>query len=323
MQSRIASQIAQYATVENMHAALSDINTYWKKSHHSNRFHSTTQAKNHIDLYAQAIKRGIENSGNIRVVSIGSGDGMVEVQVAQRLEVLGVTDYEFHLLELSPIQNERAQKKVKDANLSGTVLTFETDLNTWAATTTYGAAMAHHSLHHVVELEHLFDQVKTALDDGGVFATFDIIGRNGHMRWPETYTVVNALWHSLPAEKQKHSVLKWSSEDYRDHDCSTQGFEGIRAQDILPELLKRFEFQTFYAWGGLTDVFVGRGYGPNFDPAEPADRRFIDLVDELNEALLENGTIKPTTLCAVMQKEKVAAPLIYRGRTAQKMVRKV
>ncbi len=323
MQSRIDAQIAQYATVEDMHAALSDINVYWKKAHHTARFREATQTQNHIDLYAQAFKQGFEASGNTRAMSIGSGDGMVEVQVAQKLEKLGVTDYEFHLLELSPIQNERARKKVKGAKLSGKFVTFDADLNTWEASTTYGAAMAHHSLHHVMGLEHLFDQVKSALDDGGTFATFDIIGRNGHLRWPETYNVVNALWHSLPEEKQKHAVLKWTSEDYRDHDCSTQGFEGIRAQDILPELIKRFQFHTFFAWGGLTDVFVGRGYGANFDPAKPADRKFIDLVDELNETLIENGTIKPTTLCAIMQKEKVRKSRTYRGRTAKKMLRKV
>ena len=133
---------------------------------------------------------------------------------------------------------------------------------------------------------------------------------------------MNALWRALPAEKQKHAVLKWTSEDYRDHDCSTQGFEGIRAQDILPELIKRFEFHTFFAWGGLTDVFVGRGYGANFDSAEETDRKFIDLVDDLNEVLIENGSIKPTTLCAIMQKEKVSNPQTYRDRTAEKMLRK-
>tara|TARA_R110002074_G_scaffold2285_19_gene13654 strand:- start:2722 stop:3744 length:1023 start_codon:yes stop_codon:yes gene_type:complete len=323
MQSRIEAQIAQYASVENMHASLSDINTYWKKAHHGARFREATKTLNHIDLYAQAFKTGFERSGNTRAMSIGSGDGMVEVQVAQKLEALGVTDYEFHLLELSPIQNERARKMAKDANLSGKFVTFDADLSEWKATTTYGAAMAHHSLHHVMGLEHLFDEVKSALDDGGTFATFDIIGRNGHMRWPETYEVVNALWHSLLEEKKKHAVLKWTSEDYRDHDCSTQGFEGIRAQDILPELIKRFEFHTFFAWGGLTDVFVGRGYGANFDPSVTADCKFIDLVDNLNEVLIENGTIKPTTLCAIMQKEKVRKPQIYRGRTAKKMLRKV
>ena len=323
MQSRIDAQIAQYANVENMHAALSDINVYWKQRHHNARFYETTGSKNHIGLYAEAFKQGFENSGNTRAMSIGSGDGMVEVQVAKKLEELGITDYEFHLLELSPIQNERARKMVKDANLSGRFETFDADLNDWEATTTYGAAMAHHSLHHVVELEHLFDQVKSSLVDGGTFATFDMIGRNGHMRWPETYQFVNALWHALPAEKQKHLVLKWTSENYRDHDCSTEGFEGIRAQDIMPELIKRFNFSTLFTWGGLTDVFVGRGYGGNFDPAVEADRKFIDLVDELNEALIENGTIKPTIVAAIMQKEKVSKPQVYRGRTPEKMVRKV
>ena len=99
-----------------MLGSLRDINTYWKKAHHTARFREATNTRNHIDLYAQAFRHGFEKSGNTRAMSIGSGDGMVEVEVAKKLEQLGITDYEFHLLELSPIQNERARKLVKDEN---------------------------------------------------------------------------------------------------------------------------------------------------------------------------------------------------------------
>jgi hypothetical protein len=34
-------------------------------------------------------------------------------------------------------------------------------------------------------LEHLFDAVSTALGEDGRFVIYDIIGRNGHLRWPE------------------------------------------------------------------------------------------------------------------------------------------
>ncbi len=53
----------------------------------------------------------------------------------------------------------------------------------------FDGVMASHSLHHLVELEHIFDWVKEVLRPGCVFAINDMIGRNGHMRWPETAAV--------------------------------------------------------------------------------------------------------------------------------------
>jgi hypothetical protein len=39
-------------------------------------------------------------------------------------------------------------------------------------------------LHHVLNLEGLFGQIKSHLKEHGLFIISDIIGRNGHLRWP-------------------------------------------------------------------------------------------------------------------------------------------
>ena len=49
----------------------------------------------------------------------------------------------------------------------------------------YQIVMANQALHHFVELEMLFDKVFQVLAVDGFFLTDDMIGRNGHMRWPE------------------------------------------------------------------------------------------------------------------------------------------
>lgn len=318
---RIENQIAQYASVEDMHSSLGSINEYWKKECQSMRFRDATKTKNHIDLYAKAISQGLSESNSNAIASLGSGDGAVEVEVAKEIEKLGFNEYEFHFFELSPIQNERAKKRIRDENLSGIFKTLESDLNNWVPTQKYAGIMAHHSLHHFLELENLFGKVKSALSVGGSFVSFDVIGRNGHMRWPETYDFVNMLFKMLPKNKRKHQVLQYISDEFQDHDCSTDGFEGIRAQDILKLLNQNFHFHTFFAWGGIIDVFTGRAYGGNFDAANEEDQRFISFVDELNEILIENGTIKPTQMCAIMKNEEVPQPLLYNSRTPQMMLR--
>ena len=82
-----------------------------------------------------------------------------------------------------------------------------------------GAFMAHHSLHHIVALETLFGQIVERLEPEGAFITMDLIGRNGHMRWPETLAIVRHIWDSVSESDGKSStahigVLQvWAKQD--------------------------------------------------------------------------------------------------------------
>lgn len=320
-QRRIGEQIAQYATTENMHAQLPDMFSYWQTKYFAPRYQALTGTKNFLELYVSVFTDRIRRTGNKRVASLGSGDGAIEVQIAARMRAEGVEDFEFHLIELSPVQNERAKAKAAEQGLEAHFIPVECDFNTWRADQPFAAVMAHHALHHVVDLEHLFQAIHDGLEEEGAFVTFDVIGRNGHMRWPEAYKLINLMWHFLPPEKRKHHLLNRLDDDFFNHDCSTQGFEGIRSQDILPLLVKTFHFEVFYAFGNLIDVFTSRGYGQNFSTKDPLDLAFIDFVEELNELLLEQGYLKPTRLCAVMGKHAVAQPRLYRGWTPEQMLR--
>ena len=131
-----------------------------------------------------------------------------------------------------------------------------------------------------------------------------MIGRNGHMRWPETLQRVEEVWATLPEVKKFHWQFKETHHEFVNWDCTYEGFEGVRAQDILPLLLQRFSFAAFAACGGFIDPFVERGYGLNYDPDNPEDRDFIDRLAAENDALLEAGTIKPTMMFADMVKKR-------------------
>ncbi|MDX1412519.1 MAG: hypothetical protein R3351_10205, partial [Nitrospirales bacterium] len=154
-----------------------------------------------------------------------------------------------------------------------------------------------------VDLETLFDKISYGLRGNGCFLTMDIIGRNGHMRWPEALEVVNAIWSSLPDKYKYHHLLKHFEEKYENRDYSIDGgFEGVRAQDILPLLIDRFDFALFFAFGNLVDVFLDRGFGPNFEIHREQDRIIIDFIASLDESLIENGVITPCHLIAELRK---------------------
>jgi hypothetical protein len=221
----------------------------------------------------------------------------------------GPGTFRLECLELSPILIDRANHRIQQAGLSAYVTMVQRDLNAWSpkesSAGTYTAVLANHILHHVVELEALFASVAVAIGQTGVFLTADMIGRNGHMRWPEALVLVNALWDTLPEELKYNHVFRQTDHAFNNWDCSSKGFEGARAQDSLPLLVQRFQFEKFLGFGNLPDEFCDRFYGPNFDPVIPAHTRFIDSVEHLNSLLLELGVLKPTKMLAVLSNPAV------------------
>jgi hypothetical protein len=87
---------------------------------------------------------------------------------------------------------------------------------------------------------------------------------------------------------------------YENWDCSTEGFEGVRAQDILPLLLKHFDFDLFVPFANIVDPFIDRPFGPNFKAGRPWDIGFIDRLNARDEAEIARGAIKPTHILAAM-----------------------
>jgi hypothetical protein len=72
----------------------------------------------------------------------------------------------------------------------------------------------------------------------------------------------------------------------------------VRAQDILPLLIQRFEFHLFFPFGNPIDPFIDRTFGPNFDRSRRSDRAFIDEVQERDARELAAGNLKPAHMIA-------------------------
>jgi ubiquinone/menaquinone biosynthesis C-methylase UbiE len=319
---RVSNQIAQYASVENMNV-MSDVWHYWQKQYFLPRFREVMGAAAPFHLYLETFSEAMRRTGNHRLLSVGFGDGLIETRLIKELKGKGFADCKIDAVEISAAQIERGRSNAEKAGVLDAFNFIESDTNTWRPAAQYAGVMVHHALHHIQELEHFFSGVKQALLPQGRFVTFDVVGRNGHMRWPETLSIVQSLWRLLPPEKRKHHILGCIDESFVNRDCSSQGFEGIRAQDILPLLIRNFGFERFFAWGGLTDVFVSRGFGPNFDPRLALDKAFIDHVALLNDILVDAGHIKPTVIAAVMHTDTAAAGTYFRHWSPRFCVRPV
>lgn len=320
-QKRMAKERGRFESVTQVHD-LPPIFHYW-----SNKYirpmveeFGFSQAG---EFFAKFLAAAAERVGGSPVfLSLGAGNCDTEVQTAQLLRKAGLTDFVIECLELNPEMLKRGKELATSSGLGTNLAFIEGDFNRWKADKQYTAIFANQALHHVLELEHLFAEVKRGLHSDGFFVASDIIGRNGHLRWPEALHDLKPFWRELPIEYRWNRSLKRNEDDYINHDCSSEGFEGIRAQDILPLLLRNFDFHLFLAFGNIIDIFVDRAFGPNFHADEEWDRAFVDRVHSADEQGILDGTLTPTHMFAVMTTGPCAEHYYSRGLAPERCVRR-
>src|SRR5205085_8590899 len=115
------------------------------------------------------------------ILSLGAGNCDTEVRLAELLRGAGLSNVIFECLDINPQMLARGEQLAAERSLSSQFRFIETDANRWEAATSYDIIFANQSLHHVVELELLFEKVHRCLQESVFFLTNDMIGRNGHM----------------------------------------------------------------------------------------------------------------------------------------------
>lgn len=273
--------------------------------------------------YVQASLAPAAASGKRTIASIGCGNGDLEIRLARRLKDAGREGFVIDCIDFNEAMLARLRRNATRAGVADVLNPVRSDFNIWTANTSYDVVIANQSLHHVTDLEHLLDEVRACLRPGGRFLSVDMIGRNGHARWPEALEIVNEYWARLPAAKVFNHATGQPEPVFVNRDASAWGFEGVRAQDILPLLIERFHFELFLAWGGVIDPFIDRSFGANYDPADPSDRAFIDEVARRNDVELLSGRVTPTQMFAVMCRSPVSTMRTWADLTPEKAVRRV
>lgn len=309
--SRVENELKIFEGNANVHN-LPLIFHYWSEKYLRpmfNRF-GITDPEQFFFLYMQ--KYAEQNPGKkIRAVSIGCGNCDMEGRLAKRLVENGITAFTIECLDINETMLQRGRDFARELGVEQHIIPLKADFNDWKPEGLYDIVMANQCLHHVVELEKLYAAIKRALSKDGLFLVSDVVGRNGHQRWPEALKLVNQFWRELP-DKYKYNRLQLDRHEieYINHDCSFESFEGIRAQDVLPLLVKNFNFELFIPFGNITFIFIDRPFGHNFDADAQWDRDFIDRVHARDVEAILGGEIKPTQILAVLKNEPVAETVL-------------
>jgi SAM-dependent methyltransferase len=189
-----------------------------------------------------------------RILELGCGEGNLSIRLASRgLDVTAI--------DLSAERIERARTLARALELQIQPNWIAADLNTFPLPHNgYDCVIAHDSLHHILHLDRLCEQVLHTLKPGGYFVIMDYIGM-GFLRkvfggilyaMLPTYQPYKVKWQLrkrvrgfLATERQKRDALDQGGSAALHGDSP---FEEISQQSIITEIEKRFEvteLQTF------------------------------------------------------------------------------
>lgn len=261
--------------------------------------------------FDQILEAHVSASTPLRVISVGSGACAMEVQLAQRLTTVGLK-VRFHCIDFNSELLKHAALEAEKCGL-GESFSFATqDCNRLSLLPDADVILVNQFFHHVERLESLCRALRECLEPAGRVVTSDIVGRNGHLLWPSIEEAVKRFWAELPADKRYDRYYGGVQREYRPVDHSEYSNEGVRAGDIVTCLLREFDFETFFTYGGSIMPFVERRIGFNFDPDNEADQKFIQRVDEEDDAALSRRDYPGSNMIASMRHKGKAEKQIYR-----------
>jgi SAM-dependent methyltransferase len=150
------------------------------------------------------------------------------------------------------------------------------------------------SVHHFLNLEHIFSEVKKTLKRGGVFFLNEFIGPSQFQWTDRQLEIVNGLLHTLPkkykimnnntlkVEVQRPSISQMNAVDPS---------EAIRSGEIVDILSSFFRIIKKSDYGGTILHLLLEGIAFNFDINNKEDIRLLNLLFDVEDCLLELGDI--------------------------------
>ncbi len=233
---------------------------------------------------------------NPKILSLGCGYGGYELNIAKSLN----KPYEIVAIDINQQIFSKAADEAKTNDLN---VNFETaDLNfLQIKEKSFDIIYAHSSIHHVINLENLMLQISRGLKQGGRFIVLDIIGRNRVVFWEENIDFAKSIIEQMPLE-YKSGIL--NIDEIIPPIDVFRGMEGIRQEEIEPEILKYFKAIKCFKYGAFSRIICTNKYiGTNMDPEKEEDKNYLEYLFNLDLQQIEESRLRPTEMFAVFQKK--------------------
>ena len=253
------------------------------------------------DLYLVEIRRHAQEvSGReLRIASLGSGAGDLELRLMQWLLEGGI-DARMDCVDLNPRLMQTGESRAHELGLGERMRFIAADASGFHALQTYDVLVVNQFFHHVADLEGFCTALARLLAPDGVLLSSDVVGRNGHLPWPDVDAQVQAFWRELTPAQTVDAGDGKRKDRYPPVDHAAYSNEGVRAQDVVACLADAFDFEVFLTFGAAIMPFIERRFGFNF-AADGADAELLDRFAATDDARVERGDYPASNMFAVLR----------------------
>jgi len=253
----------------------------------------------------------------VRVVSFGAGACALEIDPAKRLQSQEIAAA-FTCIDFNGALLRTARSAAFAQGVASAMEFLRLDCNRLPELAPYDVILVNQFFHHVEELKAFCASLRACLAEGGRLLTSDVIGRNGHLLWPDVEAAVAMLWTVLPEQRRYDRHFGRILDAYRPVDHASYSNEGIRAQEVVECLLAEFDFEVFFPWGGSIMPFIERRIGFNFDVNDAADRAFIRSVDGADTEALDQQRYPASNMIASLRHKACATRKVIGSMSAER-----
>jgi glycosyltransferase involved in cell wall biosynthesis/SAM-dependent methyltransferase len=251
----------------------------------------------------QEIMDACNGAGGSRILSLGCGYCGIELEIAQSLKSLN-KQYEIVAVDINRSLFVRAEKEAQERGLN--IHFAACDLNfAELKENAFDLILAHASLHHLVNLEHVFYQIHKGLKTTGHLILQDIIGKTQVLFWKENVDFARELVAQMP-QKYKEGIADQENIIPPYNEPSIQkGMEGIRQEEIEEQVNKYFTALKSFKYGSFMRMICTHPeLGKRFDPEKEEDRKYLEYLFRLDLEQVEQKKLRPTEMLAVYWKRK-------------------
>jgi SAM-dependent methyltransferase len=224
-----------------------------------------------------------------RAVSLGCGFGNLERDLAARGLVKRIAAY-----DLAEGAVAQARRLADEAGLSGIDYAVA-DLNALRLEPgSADAVFAHSAVHHVRDLEHLYDAVRAALRPRGVFHLHEFVGPT-RFQWTDAQLrLVNDFMDALPPRLRRlpdGSPKGAMRRPTVDEMIAADPTEAVRSAELVAALDPFFKVVEERRTGGALLHLALGDIAQNFDPDSAEDRAILLELFALEDRAMADGTI--------------------------------
>jgi SAM-dependent methyltransferase len=256
-----------------------------------NRSISGKENENFIDYCSRKYLSPLRKKKKIRMLSLCTGIGQLEIDMIKRDLVDEITGFEY-----STDCVIAANSHAKEAGVERRVRFIQMDLNNpnFSEVGKFDFIFNEAALHHIKNLEALFAECLKVSSKETLFLNHDYIGPNHHQWTQKQLFFINKIMELLPdslrASRSNPGAIhlhknSLSLKQMMDIDPT----EGVRSEDIIKVMEDYFSIVEFKNFGGTILHMLLNDMAGNFTAAE--HESLINLLIMFEETLIKEGVL--------------------------------